>query len=96
LPVFLWTDRDELGIGGLLDSRVRSTPPTAVGSQTSRISAKSTYDFQKRPKPFFRAIAPPGIFYDFEKLRFKTLSLWQELSDSIKIPLTQGPVQLLF
>jgi hypothetical protein len=71
-------------------------PPTAAGDQTSRISAKSTYDFQKGPKPFLFAIAPSGVFQNFEKLRFKSLSLRQNLSDPIKIAAAQGSVKFLF
>jgi hypothetical protein len=63
-------------------------PPTVVGDQMSGISAKSMYDFQKRLKLFSLASIPLGVFQNFQKLRFKTLSLGQELSDPIKIPLT--------
>jgi hypothetical protein len=70
--------------------------PTALGNHPSRISAKPSYDFQKRSKPFLFAIAPPGVFQDFEKLRFKTLSPWQELGHPVKIPPPQGSVKFLF
>jgi hypothetical protein len=73
-----------------------SKAPAALGNQPSRISAKPSYDFRKQPKPVLFAIAPPGVFQDFEKLRFKTLNPWNELGDPSKIPPMQGSVKVLF
>jgi hypothetical protein len=96
LPVFFGANLNELGIRRSLNFRPSSTPPVAVGGQTSRICPKPLDHVQERLQTLSLMIAASGIFQYLQKLRLKMLSLRQELRKAINIPVAQSFVIFLF